>query len=91
MNIFWIILIILIAVFSSFVFYCAIAINAPRTKAEFDYRFKQDCAEFDKYVEKNARKSSKKPMKDKFYVEVSQWLVRYIWSTIMPRTKPQWL
>lgn len=60
MNIFWIILIILIAVFSSFVLYCAIAINAPRTKAEFDYRLKQDCAEFDKYVEEKRKKKLEK-------------------------------
>lgn len=63
MNVAWIILITLIAVFSSFVFYCAIAINAPRTKAEFDYRLKQDCAEFDKYIEEKRKKKLEKANK----------------------------
>lgn len=56
MNTILIIFGILFGIFSCFVLYCAVAINVPRTKEESDFRFKQDCKEFDKYMEQRRKK-----------------------------------
>lgn len=60
MNSLAIVFISISVIFITFILYCSVAINAPRTKAEFDYRFKQDCAEFDKYVEEKRKKKLEK-------------------------------
>ena len=63
MNTILIIFGILFGIFSCFVLYCAVVINAPRTKEEFGYRLKQDCAEFDKYIEEKRKKKLEKANK----------------------------
>ena len=43
--------IIVIIGFMCLAVFCALAINRPRTKDEEALRFRQDCEEFDKYME----------------------------------------
>ena len=54
---------IIIAAFLILVLYCAIAVNHPQTKDEDALRFKQDCEEFDKYIEEKRKKKLEKANK----------------------------
>ena len=51
-----IITLIIIAAFLALAIYCMVAINHPITKKEDMAKFKQDCEDFDKYMEEKHKK-----------------------------------
>lgn len=54
---------IIVAVLLLLAAYCMVAINRPMTKEEEAAKFKQDCEEFDKYIEEKRKKKLEKANK----------------------------
>lgn len=56
MSFIGIVALVIIGAFLLLAIFSAIAINRPRTKEEEAIRFRQDCEEFDKYMESKRKK-----------------------------------